>query len=74
MTKGKTINLPSGRTIYKATIDDFSVVMELIEQGKAKMIKAGNPNQWSASYPAEITTVLIMVVGLMTNLIMSFIV
>ena len=106
MTKEKTINLLSGRTICKASIDDLSIVMGLIEQGKAKMIKAGNPNQWSASYPAEstikcdiaqgecyllcecgkpiatfvakdqrlITTVLIMVVGLMTNLIMPFIV
>ena len=55
MTKEKTINLLSGRTICKASIDDLSIVMELIEQGKAKMIKAGNPNQWSASYPAEST-------------------
>ena len=55
MTKEKTINLSSGRTICKASIDDLSIVMELIEQGKAKMIKAGNPNQWSASYPAEST-------------------
>ena len=55
MTKEKTINLSSNRTIRKASIDDLSIVMGLIEQGKIKMIKAGNPNQWSASYPAEST-------------------
>ena len=55
MTKEKTINPSSGRTICRASIDDLSIVMGLIEQGKAKMIKAGNPNQWSASYPAEST-------------------
>ena len=55
MTKDKTINLSSDRTIVKASIDDFTIVSNLIEQGKAKMIKAGNPNQWSANYPAEST-------------------
>lgn len=55
MTKEKTINPSSNRTICRASIDDLSIVMGLIEQGKAKMIKAGNPNQWSASYPAEST-------------------
>ena len=55
MTKEKTINPSSGRTICRASIDDLSIVIGLIEQGKAKMIKAGNPNQWSASYPAEST-------------------
>ena len=52
MTKKKTINLSNGRTVKKASIGDLSVVMDFIEQGKAKMIKAGNPNQWSANYPA----------------------
>ena len=55
MTKKKTINLSNGRTVKKASIADLSVVMDFIEQGKAKMIKAGNPNQWSANYPAEST-------------------
>ena len=55
MTKEKTINLSSNRTIGKASIDDFTIVSNLIEHGKAKMIKAGNPNQWSANYPAEST-------------------
>lgn len=52
MTKKKTINLSNDRTVKKASIADLSVVMDFIEQGKAKMIKAGNPNQWSANYPA----------------------
>ena len=52
MTKEKTINLSSNRTIRKASTDDFTIVSNLIEQGKAKMIKTGNPNQWSANYPA----------------------
>ena len=55
MTKKKTITLSNDRTVKKASIADLSVVMDFIEQGKAKMIKAGNPNQWSASYPAEST-------------------
>ena len=55
MTKEKTINLSSNRTIRKASTDDFTIVSNLIEQGKAKMIKTGNPNQWSANYPAEST-------------------
>ena len=55
MTKEKTINLSSDRTIRKASTDDFTIVSNLIEQGKAKMIKTGNPNQWSANYPAEST-------------------
>ena len=55
MTKEKTINLSSNRTIRKASTDDFTIVSNLIEQGKAKMIKAGNLNQWSANYPAEST-------------------
>ena len=55
MTKEKTINLSSDRTIGKASTGDFTIVSNLIEQGKAKMIKAGNPNQWSANYPAEST-------------------
>mgnify|MGYP000953835235 FL=1 len=55
MTKEKTINLSSNRSIRKASADDFTIVSNLIEQGKAKMIKTGNPNQWSASYPAEST-------------------
>lgn len=45
MTKEKTINLSSNRTIRKASTDDFTIVSNLIEQGKAKMIKTGNPNQ-----------------------------
>ena len=105
--KEKTINLSSNRTIRKASTDDFTIVSKLIEQGKAKMIKTGNPNQWSANYPAESTIRrdiaqgdcyllyecgkpiatfvakagpepnyhrIDMVVGLMTNLIMSSIV
>ena len=52
MTKKKTINLSDGRIVCKASIDDLSIVMGLIEQGKSKMIKAGNPNQWSVNYPA----------------------
>ena len=52
MTKKKTINLSNNRTVKKASIADLSVVIDFIEQGKAKMIKAGNPNQWSANYPA----------------------
>ena len=52
MTKKKTRNLSNDRTVKKASIADLSVVMDFIEQGKAKMIKAGNPNQWSANYPA----------------------
>ena len=55
MTKKKTIYLSSGRNICKASIDDFYLVMSLIEQGKSKMLKAGNPNQWSANYPATDT-------------------
>ena len=39
MTKKKTINLSSNRTIRKASTDDFTIVSNLIEQGKAKMIK-----------------------------------
>ena len=88
MTKEKTINLSSDRTIGKASADDFTIVSNLIEQGKAKMIKAGNPNQWSTNYPAESTIrrdiaqgdcYLLYecgkpIIGLMLNLIMSFIV
>ena len=47
--------LSEGRTVCKAGADDFSLVMELIQQGKRKMIKAGNPHQWSANYPAKET-------------------
>ena len=35
MTKEKTINLSSDRTIGKASTDDFTIVSNLIEQGKA---------------------------------------
>ncbi len=40
MTKKKTINLSNDRTVKKASIADLSVVMDFIEQGKAKMIKS----------------------------------
>ena len=52
MTKKKTIKLSEGRVINKATLGDFSIVIGIIEQGKAKMIKSGNLNQWSVNYPA----------------------
>lgn len=55
MTKMQTTILPNGRVISKASTDDFSIVMELIEKGKTKMIKAGNPNQWSTDYPNKQT-------------------
>lgn len=52
MTKKKTIKLSEGRVINKATLGDFSIVIGIIEQGKSKMIKSGNLNQWSVNYPA----------------------
>lgn len=39
--------LSYGRTIRKATANDVSLIMDFIRQGRAKMIAAGNVNQWS---------------------------
>ena len=44
--------LSYGRTIRKATANDVSLIMDFIRQGRAKMIAAGNVNQWSDKHPS----------------------
>ena len=47
--------LSYGRTIRKATANDVSLIMDFIRQGRAKMIAAGNVNQWSDKHPSRQT-------------------
>ena len=47
--------LSYGRTIRKATANDVSLTMDFIRQGRAKMIAAGNVNQWSDKHPSRQT-------------------
>lgn len=51
MTKESAVKLPAGRTVRRAVKDDLPLVMRLIQQGRAKMIAAGNPHQWPPAYP-----------------------
>ncbi|MCR5077747.1 MAG: acetyltransferase [Prevotella sp.] len=53
MTKENIGKLSSGRTVRQASLADLPIVMELIRQGREKMIAAGNPNQWSAARPSQ---------------------
>jgi len=47
--------LSYGRTIRKSTANDVSLIMDFIRQGRAKMIAAGNVNQWSDKHPSRQT-------------------
>lgn len=43
------------RTIRKASMDDLPIIMDFLRQGRAKMIAAGNLNQWRKGYPEQQT-------------------
>lgn len=53
MTKGKSIQLAKDREIREAQKKDIPVIMELIKQGKKKMLESGNKNQWTSEHPNE---------------------